>query len=386
VWYRVGEPPPHELVLRLGAKGQLNAVVGAFRFVHGRMKALSCGRTGDDGFATIGFHAHRDDLVLVGQLDGSQPGRFTLTGLVPDPVETAPGQPLHGGVRSTVDLYLDSQDIWNVELRSGATYRLRLLGKGVRAEMVSPVTGETVSYLNGNDYDLFTPGPSGGGRYVIYVRAPYYEGRTVYSVRVAPAGLDDTGPGRPIPNGVVSGMLDPRGIDVVDLYRFDLPSRSDILLALGRPRPKSVQLVLRRDDGHSIASGQAFRLKLPAGGYAVSVQAPPGTAAVHYRLVLRVHEVSRLSVDTKTAVIGVPVIVTGWIGRPAGAHSTLQIDRYDPVEGWVYLRTYELPVGAGRISSLIWQPPGAGWFRLRVTRPSRSGYVYEHVTAPPVSR
>jgi hypothetical protein len=367
-------------VLRLAAGGQVDAVLAAYRYVHGKLRSISCGRTGSNGVAIIGLQAHRDDLVLVGQLDGSKPGRFTLTGLVPDPVEKPPGQALDGGVRSTVEAYLDSQDIWNVRLQAGTTYRLRLLSNGVHAEMVSPVTGDNVSSLYGNDYDLFTPGPSGGGRYLIYVSPPYFEGPAPYSLRVAPAGLDDTGPGRLLPSGrIVAGMLDPRGIDVVDLYRFELPSRSDILLALGRPRPKKVQLVLRSDDGHTIASGQAFRLKLPAGDYAVSVQADPGAPAVRYRIALRVHEVSRLSVDTKTVQLGFPVVVTGRIGRPTGRQSTLQIDRLDPIQGWVYYRSYELPVGAGRISSIIWQPPGVGYYRLRVTSPSRSGYLYERV-------
>jgi hypothetical protein len=100
---------------------------------------------------------------------------------------------------------------------------------------------------------------------------------------------------------------------------------------------------------------------------------------VHYRIVLRVHEVSRLTVDTKTVQLGFPVVVTGRIGRPAGREATLQIDRLDPIQGWVYYRSYELPVGPGRISSTIWQPPGVGYFRFRVTRPSRSGYLYLHV-------
>jgi hypothetical protein len=245
------------------------------------------------------------------------------------------------------------------------------------------VTGDVVSAMYGNHYELFTPGPSGGGRYLIYVTPPYREGPARYSLRVAPAFVDDTGAGRLLRDrSVVRGTLDPRGIDIVDLYHFRLPGRSDILLTLGQYAPKAVELLLMRDDRHEIAGGQAFRLELPAGDYVVAVQASPGGRAVRYTIRLRVHEVSRVSLDTRTVELGVPAIVRAEIGRPSGRDATLQLDRLDPVEGWVFVHAYELPVGSGRLSSLIWEPPGVGYYRFRITSPSRSGYAYEEVMQP----
>jgi hypothetical protein len=348
----------------------------------GELRSLACGTTGENGVATIGFHAHRGDMVLVGQLSGSQPGRFRLLTLVPQPEEQSPGRPLHGGVRSTVEKYLDSEDIWNVHLRAGRTYRLRFQSDGDEAAMFSPVTGEEVSRLYNKGYHLFTPGPSGGG-YLIYVTSGYGAGLSRYSYRVQPARLDDTGPGRLLHAGTwLSGQLDPRGVDVVDMYRFELSTRSDILLALGRPRSRGIELKLMRDDGTSIALGRAIRRPLPAGSYAVSVFGSPGAPAVRYRLALRVHEVSRLVTSSKTVIQGASVLLATSVGRPAGRHVTLELDRLDPIQGWVFARLYELPVLPGRTAGLTWVPSQVGRYRARITRPSRSGYVYVHVIDP----
>ena len=309
-----------------------------------------------------------------------RPGRFRLLTLVPQPAEQPPGQPLQSGVRSTVERFLDSEDIWNVDLQAGVTYRLRFQSNGDRAVMVSPATDKVVDSLYGSGYHLFTPGPSGGGRYLIYVTAGYRDGPHRYTYRVESAGLDDTGPGRLLHAGTwLAGQLDPRGIDVDDIYHFELSTRSDILLALARPRSKGVQLLLMRDDGKDIAQGQALRRMLPAGSYAVSVFASPASPAVRYRLALRVHEVSRLFVSSKTVVDGTPVTIVTSVGRPPGRYVTLEIDRLDPVQGWVYARAYELPVLLGRTASLTWLPSQVGRYRARITRPSRSGYVFVHV-------
>jgi hypothetical protein len=380
VWYRVDSTPSTDLVLRLVAHGPLDAVVAAYRFIHGKFQSVACDAINDDGVATIGYRAHRGDLVLVGQSTVSKPGRFRLLTLVPQPAEQPPGQPLQSGVRSTVERFLDSEDIWNVDLQAGATYRLRFQSNGDRAVMVSPVTDKVVDSLYGSGYHLFTPGPSGGGRYLIYITAGYRDGSHRYTYRVESAGLDDTGPGRLLHAGTwFAGQLDPRGIDVDDIYHFELSTRSDILLALGRPRSKGVQLLLMRDDGKDIAQGQALRRMLPAGSYAVSVFASPASPAVRYRLALRVHEVSRLFVSAKTVVNGTPVTIVTSVGRPPGRYVTLEIDRLDPVQGWVYAGAYELPVLLGRTASLTWLPSQVGRYRARITRPSRSGYVFVHV-------
>ena len=373
VWYRVGDPPSRELVLRLVAHGYLDAALVAYRFVNGKLRSVGCDYTGSGGVATIGFHAHRGDLVMVAQLGWRHPGRFRLLTLVPQPAEQPPGHPIHVGVSSTVERYLDAEDIWNVALEAGTTYRLRFASKDDRAVVVSPVTHQEVSSFYGNGYHLFTPGPSGGGRYLVYVTAGYYDGPSAYSFRIERAGLDDTGPGRLLPaTGWVPGALDPRGIDLTDVYRFKLSQRSDILLALGRPRPKGVSLLLMSDNGKTIALGSAIRRPLRAGSYAVSVSARAGSPAVAYKLALRAHQASHLTASSKTATKGTPVLLVGILGRPAGGHATLEIDRLDPVQGWVYARDYDLRVRPGRIAMLSWLPAQVGRYRARIT-PGRAG-------------
>ena len=59
-----------------------------------------------------------------------------------------------------------------------------------------------------------------------------------YHLRVARAGRDDTAPGVFIGNHArVRGSLRAGGLDVVDLYRFDVVRRSGLFLRLRTRRP-----------------------------------------------------------------------------------------------------------------------------------------------------
>jgi hypothetical protein len=57
----------------------------------------------------------------------------------------------------------------------------------------------------------------------------------------------------------------------------------------------------------------------------------------------------------------------------------IQIDRFDPLDGWQFSKLVRVPVG----SSFTWTPPAEGKWRIRATyrgsetaSPSRSGYVF----------
>jgi hypothetical protein len=385
VWYRLGTPPRRTVVVRLVAGGQLAAVVAVYRQRAGKLVALGCDETSDNGIATIGFVGRRGDLVMVGQQAGSRPGRFELRTLVPEASEQPPGRPLRGVARSTVERFLDEEDLWHVDLEAGTAYRLALLsGEGCAdVTVISPATKREVVSLYCDDYALFTPGPSGGGRYLVRVEAGYAAGPRPYRLQVARAGPDDTAPGLALRSGVwATGRLDPRGIDHVDLYTFRLERRSDVLVALGRPRPEQVSLLLMTDTGRKVAGGQAERRPLDAGRYFVAVRGEAGEPAVAYRLLLRVRESSLLSVvGSRTPTLGQSIAFTARIGAPAGRFATLQIDRFDPLAGWLFYRTVRLRVGSGDVASLAWTPPFAGRFRARITYPGRSSYVLVDVMA-----
>jgi hypothetical protein len=381
LWYRLGSPPHRAVVLRLVALGQLDAVVAVYRPREGQLVALACSTSGDDGVATISFAGRSGDLVLVGQLIESRPGRFKVRTLVPQPPERAPGRPLHGTVRSTVERYLDEDDLWHVSLQAGTVYRFSLITSDdhcVYATIYSTVTKREVLSLSCDDYGLFTPGPSGGGRYLLRVTSGSSEGPVLYRLQVARAGPDDTAPGIELRRGVwTAAQLDPSGIDDIDLYRFRLERRSDVLLALARPRPSQLSLLLLTSEGLKVARGQAIRRSLRAGGYFVAVQGEAGERAAVYRLVLRVQEVSLLSVKgSRTPTLGQPVAFAVRVGSPAGRFATLQVDRFDPLEGWLFFRLYRLRVAHDNTALLAWSPPSVGRFRARITQPARSGYVY----------
>ena len=387
VWYSLTNVPARDVVLRLTSQDDLDAVVVVYRVQNGRLRALECAETGDAGVATLGAAARTGDLVLVAQTAGSAPGAFTLQALVPEPPEALPGRPLRGVARSSVEPLLDETDLWHVDLRAGTTYRLslvsdvpgacpsvRLYGPGG-----PPSDARELLFLRCNSATSFTPGPDGGGRYLLLVGIAYGEGRVSYRLQVARAGADDTAPGLKLPVGVWrSGRLAPMATDQLDMYRFSIAARSDVSLQLARPLPPKVSLLLLRDTGSSLASGRAIRRQLAPGMYYVVVGAPAGTPATSYRLRLGERGISTLTVegvDHGHAPFGTELSFSALIGKPAGRVAVLQVDRFDPLHGWLYLRTFRVPVSAGATASFAWRPPHVGAYRVRVVAPSRSRYL-----------
>jgi hypothetical protein len=135
-------------------------------------------------------------------------------------------------------------------------------------------------------------------------------------------------------------------------------------------------------EGKRLARGDAIRRSLKPGGYYVAVKADAGERAAAYRLMLRAQEVSLISVTPRDVVRGEPVVFSVSVGAPAGRFATLQIDRFDPLQGWVFHHLYRLRVGPDAKTTLTWVPPGVGTFRARITAPSRSGYAFVEVTTP----
>jgi hypothetical protein len=394
VWYSLVNVPQRNVVLRLTAQGGLNAVVAVYRVRNNRLSALECDETGSDGVATIGFAAQNGDLVLIGQLTGSPPGAFQLRALVPAPPEAIPGRALRGTVHASVEQYLNETDLWHVGLRAGKTYRISLIvGKSGCVSVAlfrpggPPSDARQVLYLRCNRAASFTPGPNGGGQYLLLVSLSYSRGRVPYRLQVAAAQPDDTAPGLKLPVGLWhAGRLNPTATDQLDMYRFVLASPSDVIIQLGRPWAKHVSLLLLQDTGKSLAAGRAIRRRLAPGTYFAVVSAPTGTAAARYRLLLRERGVSSLSAPGLVnghVPLGTPLTLSALLGEPVGRIAKLQIDRFDPLEGWLFLRTYTLHVGADDTSSFVWKPSHVGSYRARITAPSRSGYLYITVDEPP---
>jgi len=243
VWYRIDGAPAGRIVLRLKAAGKLDAAVGVFRSVRSELRPVDCARTDDKGLAEVSFSADQGDsfLIVVGERDGSESGGFQLVAFKAEPPASAPGEPLRAnGGAGTVSALGDEDDAWRADLRAGQTYRINLVAPPGLCLTVGVYRttghsfGEEAASVGCAGYRLFTPGPDGGGRYSLVVHAASGVVGTRlqrYRIEVAPAGSDDMGPGIPL-SGNVSGRLSAFGVDVEDLYRFDIVRRGEVKLAL----------------------------------------------------------------------------------------------------------------------------------------------------------
>jgi hypothetical protein len=186
--------------------------------------------------------------------------------------------------------------------------------------------------------------------------------------------------------------LSPSGIDVVDVYHFDVDRLSEVRLGLARGAGRPFSLLLFADSGDRIAvDDDRIRRRLNRGRYVVAVQGEAGSQAGRYRLTLRLRDVTTTSVliaGRRSAEVapGTSVSLACLVSpAPAGGRVELQIDRFDTLTGWHFHRVVRLTAGA----SISWRPPAAGRWRVRArflgtrsSAPSRSGYAHLLVATP----
>ncbi len=185
--------------------------------------------------------------------------------------------------------------------------------------------------------------------------------------------------------------LSPAGVDVLDLYHFDVSRLSEVRLELARGAGRSFSLALLTDAGARITTGDTVRRRLGRGRYVVAVQATPGTSAGTYRLALRLRDVTSTTVLVSGARSGEvapgTTVSISCLVAPAtsGGRVELQIDRFDPLSGWHFHRLIRVQAG----TSVSWRPPAAGRWRIRArflgnraSAPSRSGYAQLVVARP----
>ena len=407
VWYRFVPGKSQRVAIRLEAHGRLDAAIAVFRPVRSAYKSLGCAPTDAKGVAGVAFDAARGGsyLVLVGSREGSRRSTFRLELFAP-PVARAPGSALpRGGARSTLDPLRKPEEAWSAALASGRTYRINLAPDRGRCLSLSLYGPGTRSFANASPvrqarcggYLVFTPGPAGGGRYSLLVEAESGQGGAQgYRLDTALAGPDDTAPGITVSNherrrGSVSG----REIDVVDLYRFEVSHLSDVTLRYQGSRSLTFDLPLVSSTGVRIRcacgerGGGELRTRLDEGEYYVAVQAL-GQTGGSYRLSLLVREITKTTVTIdgteKAAATPGQSVSLGALVTPSaavGGPITLQIDRFDPIEGWQFVRLFRVRAGSGGGASVSWRPPTLGRWRLHATfegsrsaSRSRSGYAY----------
>jgi hypothetical protein len=285
VWYAVASGKSTRVVLRLHAEGDFDAAAILLKSFRSQTDEVGCIRTDRKGDGILAWDVEKGAsyFVVIGQRGGSAPGDFTLRALPAQPREVAPGQHLSpGGVGSRVDWLTDVNDIWWTSFTPGRTYRIAFSSTGCAALSVQRKAGLHRSF-ECSGYMTFTPGPDDGGRYVFEVTAPARVGTASYRLRVLPATADDIGVGVGLENlATARGTLAPSAGDVVDLYHFDVSSRSDVRLRLAAGRAASVTLLNYAGVQLGSSSGEVDRALGP-GHYVAAVRGSLGTARTVYR-------------------------------------------------------------------------------------------------------
>ncbi len=390
VWYRFTAPARGAIVVQLDAAGQMDASVDLFRQVRSRLDFVDCSPTDAQGNATLdleNLEPGADYAIRVGNQVGSVADAFALRVLVPTAPPEPPGRRLpYVGVRNSVDRLLNSGDVYWMRMRAGRTMRLSLrtehctslavYGPGTRSFSEPPLRRKPCG-----GYGVFTATRS--GRHFLVVSAGRSRERQPYRLRVARALQDDTAPGLLVRNhsrvrGSVNGAIDSR-----DLYRFDVPRRSALTLRLsGAPA-----LRLLKENGRRVL-GELVDRPVSAGRYFLSVD---GSGRYAFRLSLRTITVASISFNARhvsTTRPGAPARLRLRVRPAVTGPGEATVERFDPVSGWQFLRTYRLPVSKGR-SMVVLRPGSVGRYRAsgtflgtRSAAPDATRFTYLRVQRP----
>ena len=206
------------------------------------------------------------------------------------------------------------------------------------------------------------------GRYPMLVRAPRASRTALpYRLKVGGAQADDTAPGLSlVGDRTVAGRLTGSELDALDLYRFGVARRSDMRLRLRTER--SFQLTLLSADGRTIGSGRhVVESRLPRGRYYVAVTALDGAnGAYALSRHARAITTARMLVDGRRQAYvpeGRSVSLSLRVSPAVTGPSTLLVERFDPIEGWLFAARFHPTVVAGRARG-SYRPSGLGRWRV----------------------
>ncbi len=401
VWYRYVAATDGRFTATFKAFGDLDAAIDAFRQQRSQLVFLDAETSDTKGEAGLSFRVKAGQTVLirVSRQTGSVADRFSLLLSAAAPEVKPPGTPLgRGGVTSTLDRVLRPAEAYSYTMRQGVTYRVNVVPitppkiakpapdvdveeDAEPAEPVQPCRANVALYAPGttfadrpeftvgcDDYRLFTPARRAGGRYVFRVFTPRgTRGPQRYHLQVAPAGPNDTAPGTFLSNQVTTrGALSAVGVNRVDLYRFQLKSRSRLKLALNGP--EGFAMKLRNDRGALVEQSSAINREIAPGRYFVAIQAAAGTRGSY-----RLRRSSRTITRSTISISGVPrargrlgaTLTVGVRLRPAvGGPVRVTFQRFDPEAGWQFLRAVDVQARNGR-ARIGFRPPAVGRFRAK---------------------
>jgi hypothetical protein len=387
------------VVVRLAAAGDLDATIDVYARLRSQQRLLTCDVGDANGRAAVAFDAvrGRSYLVRVARRANSVADAFRLA-FVGVAGTRLPGPALpRTGVSGTLDRAQRTAQAWSVSLRAGVRYRIAVAhpGAGCVGAIVygpRPRSGQAPAARVGcKGYALFTPRAGHDGRYAIVVHAASdVRGGQRYHLELAPALPDDTAPGVFIENYArVRESLDGRGVDHVDLYRFDVTRRSVLFLHL-RTRG-AFDLVLLDAWGNVIRcecdgrGGRALHKGLHPGRFFVAVRSSDQSTAGYTLLrASRTITTSRVRVNGAGAAILAPrtAATISVLTMPAvDGPVTVTLEQFDPLAGWQYVRTLHATARRG-VASVQWVAPTVGRWRAtatydgtRAVAPSVTGFV-----------
>jgi hypothetical protein len=398
VWFSFTSTTSRSVILALDAAGDMDAAVDVFRRQRSQLSPVTCELTNARGEATVDIDVAEDAayLVRVAPLSNSVADRFSLLAVVPDRPASAPGPLLpSGGVARTIDRFANPDDAWSARLVRGRTYRMNLVTKGDGCASVSvhrPKTGFGSAVLRRSCDAHAVFAASTTGRYSFHVEAPRATRAVLrYRLRVGPALADDTAPGIRLSNDqAVRGRLTGSELDALDLYRFDVVRRSDLRLGL-RSRA-DLELTLLTAGGRRLGSGRDIDRRLGQGRYFVAVRALDGADGSYVlRRVVRTITSARTLVDgarSRTVSRGASLQLAVVVEPAVAGRAVLLVERFDPIDGWLFHARYRPAVVSGR-GAVSFRPPTVGRWRVtgafdgtRTASPSDGGTATLLVTEP----
>jgi hypothetical protein len=407
VWYSVTAPAKGDIVVDLKAAGDLDATVEVFRRTRSQLSSIDCQTTDKDGAAESDFRVAKDDtfLIRVGQRSNSVPGTFTLDVELAVPPENPPGKALPAkGARGTLDRVANPSDAYAIRMQEGVKYRFNLSSSAEDAclplSLYAPHTqafdeDSPVDTLRCGGYATFTPGAGEGGVYSLVPGIGREKDATPYHLQASRVGPDDVAPGIFVRNYArIHGSLNANGLDVQDLYRFDVTRRS--ALNLGFKGEDGMSVTLLKDSGGRLdtaLSGEGgIKINLSKGRYYAAVRAGAGSRG-KYTLTRVSKTITRTSARVdgrKSHTVGpnASVDLSAVVTTRATGPADLFVERFDPVDGWSFLKRFRVNVANGR-AHVSFRPPAIGSYRLRVeylgsrgSQASESGYAHFRVQAP----
>lgn len=414
VWYELTAPAKGRIVVRLDASGKLDAVLDVFQRTRSQVVKLysqnACDATDKNGEAAVRFDADAKGstyLVRVSERAGSASGDFRLDAFVPQAFPSVPGPDLpSNGVGRKIDRLSNTADAWSAMLQEGVTYRVNLahaIASCPSLEIYGPGNGfsdeASVTRACGG-YVLLTPGPGRGGRWNFLIQADDgIRGPQTYRLQVAPVRPDDMTPGLRVANGTwTAGKLEGGIIDKVDVYRFDVLSRSAATLRLHASQKSGFDLLLVSTRGRTIScacdgvGNESIRRTLRRGRYYVLVKARH-RARGDYRLLRITRRITSIRISVNGAgrarVGHGKAVKLGVRLRPGvGGPVSIVIDRFDPLSGWHFRTLLRATIHGGH-ASVSYTPPVIGTWRAyavfrgtRTAAPSDSTHVRWRVTEP----